>query len=188
MQRAFKLVAPVLALVFSNPLLAASYDVDPTHSFVQFKISHLGFSTLVGRFNTVTGNYSWDPAKPDSSAIEVTVDTTTIDTNHAERDKHLRSADFLNVGKFPTATFKSTGFKGDKSGGELSGELTLHGVTKPIVMTVSAVGEGTDPWGGYRSGFTGTMQLKRADFGISYDLGPAAEVMEMELFIEGTRK
>lgn len=167
---------------------AADYTIDPSHAFVQFRISHLGYSTLAGRFNTFEGGFTWDKANPATASVNVTIDTASIDTNWAERDKHLRGEEFLDVATFPKATFRSTRYTGDATGGRLEGALTLHGVTRPIVLEVKPVGEGEDPWGGYRAGFQATTTLKRSDFGISYDLGPAAETMAFDLFIEGIRK
>ncbi|WP_421869383.1 YceI family protein [Motiliproteus sp.] len=163
---------------------AADYELDPTHSFINFKTGHLGVSWLQGRFNDISGNFSWDADKPSNAMIDITINTASVDSNHAERDKHLRSDDFLDVKKYPTATFKSTGFDGKM----LNGDLTLHGVTKPISFEVTKVGEGKDPWGGYRAGFTGTYDLKRSEFGIDKNLGPAAEVIKLELNVEGIRK
>jgi polyisoprenoid-binding protein YceI len=168
--------------------LAAEYQVDVSHSFIQFRIKHLGFSVMVGRFNTFEGGFTWDKESPQGSAIEVAIDTTSVDSNWAERDKHLRGEDFLDVEKFPKASFKSTKYTGDATGGKLEGVLTLHGVSKPIALDVKAVGEGPDPWGGYRAGFEATTSIRRADFGIDYDLGPTAETMDFDLFIEGIRK
>ena len=168
---------------------AAEYRVDPTHSFVQFKISHLGYSWTVGTFDRISGDFTFDPAAgPAGQKISVEIDTASIDTGHAERDKHLRSADFLEVDKFPTATFVSTGYEGDANGGTMSGNLTLKGVTKPIAIAVTKVGEGKDPWGGYRAGFEGKMTLNRSDFGAGMSLGPASESMELLLLVEGIRK
>lgn len=156
---------------------------------MEFKISHLGFSTLSGRFNDISGTFTYAPDEGEAAqAISIVIPTASIDTNHAERDKHLRSDDFLNVEEYPEARFVSTGFTGDESGGVMSGDLTLHGVTKPIEIEVRKVGEGEDPWGGYRAGFIGTTTLNRNDFGISYDLGPAAETVDMTLMIEGVRQ
>lgn len=187
-QRLFSVAAAALLGSLAQGAMAAEYELDPAHSFVQFRISHLGFSTLVGRFNDISGNFDWDRADPGASQIDVVIDTASIDTKHAERDKHLRSDDFLHVDKYPQATFKSIKYNGDEQGGTLEGELTLHGVTQPITLDVKAIGEGDDPWGGYRAGFSGTTMLTRKDFGMGYDLGPAAETMEMHLFIEGVRQ
>lgn len=177
-----------VALGMSGAAMAAEYEIDPTHSFVEFKIQHLGYSWMYGRFNGVSGNFKYDAEKPADSAIDVVVDTTTIDTNHAERDKHLRSGDFLAVDKFPKASFKSTGYTGDANGGKLAGVLTVHGVEKPVEIDLKKVGEGADPWGGYRAGFVGTYTMTREDFGIDYDLGPASASLDLEIGIEGIKK
>ena len=170
------------------PITAAEYRVDPSHSFVQFRIQHLGFSWLYGRFNTIVGDFRHDPLNPAANEVRVEIDTASIDTNHAERDKHLREEDFLHVKKHATATFRSTRFTGNAEAGTLEGELTLNGVRKPIAIGLKKLGEGKDPWGGYRAGFIGTTSLRLKDFGINYNLGPASETMELELGIEGIRK
>ena len=167
---------------------AADYDIDTAHSFVEFRIKHLGYSWLYGRFNRFSGHFSYDADNPQASAISVSIDPASVDTNHAERDKHLRGTDFLDVTKYPDATFESTKYTGDAKSGTLEGMLTLHGVTRPISIQLEKLGEGSDPWGGYRAGFIGTTTLTRRDFGISYNLGPASESMELELGIEGVRK
>lgn len=168
--------------------VAADYNVDPGHSFIEFRIQHLGYSWLYGRFNTIKGEFSHDPANPGAATINLQIDPASVDTNHAERDKHIRSGDFLDVGKFPEASFKSTKYSGDENGGTLDGMLTVKGVTKPVSMKVKKLGEGPDPWGGYRAGFVGTMTLDRTVFGVDYNLGPASNTMEMELGIEGIKK
>jgi polyisoprenoid-binding protein YceI len=177
-----------LLLFLSTGVFAADYKIDLSHAFIQFKISHLGYSTLIGRFNDFEGTFSWDKDDPTSAAIEVNIKTSSIDSNWAERDKHLRGDDFLDVEQFPTAIFKSTSFSGDVSGGKLDGNLTLHGVTKPITLDVKYIGEGDDPWGGYRAGFSAAASLNRGDFDMSYNLGPSSESMTFELFVEGIRE
>ncbi|WP_419812337.1 YceI family protein [Bacterioplanoides sp.] len=170
---------------------AATYDIDTkgAHAFVQFKIKHLGYSWLLGRFNTFDGQFEYDASAPEKSAIKVNIETASIDSNHAERDKHLKGSDFLNVSKFPTSSFKSTGFKSTGEGeGIISGDFTLHGVTKNISFPVTLVGEGKDPWGGYRAGFEGKTTLKLSDYGITYNLGPASTHVEIELHVEGIRQ
>ena len=179
----------IAALLFAGGTVqAAEFKVDPAHSFVRFKIQHLGYSWMWGGFNDVDGAFSYDAADPGASTIDITIQTASVDTNHAERDKHLRSDEFLDVKNYPTATFKGTRFTPNGTGGRLEGELTLHGVTRPVVIDVEKIGEGPDPWGGYRAGFFGTTSLKRSDYGMSYDLGPASETMEFELGIEGIRE
>ena len=167
---------------------AAEYTVDLSHSFIQFRTKHLGMSWLPGQFNKFEGTMKYDPAAgPGAQSISITIDTTSVDTNWADRDKHLRSKDFLNVDKYPTATFKSTSYEGGADGGKLTGDLTLMGVTKSISFDVTKIGEGKDPWGGYRAGFEGKYNLKRADFGMGYNLGPAAEIVELHLMIEAIK-
>jgi len=171
--------------------LAADYAIDKQgqHAFVNFKISHLGYSWLYGTFKDFDGSFSFDAANPEASQVNVTLNTASVDTNHAERDKHIRSADFLNVDKHGTATFQSTSVKSTGEGtADISGDLTLNGVTKPVVIAAKFIGEGKDPWGGYRAGFEGTTTLKLKDFDISMDLGPASETVELILSVEGVRK
>ena len=177
-------------LVLSRGAVAAEYEIDieGMHASIQFRIIHLGYSVLTGRFNDFGGSFSWDKDNPGAASVNVTIKTASLDSNHAERDKHIREADFLDVEKFPEATFKSTKYDGDAGGGKLEGILTLHGVSKPITIDVAYIGEGDDPWGGYRAGFEGKITLRRSDFGMMYELGPKSDEMELDLFIEGVRK
>lgn len=175
-------------LSFSGALHATEYKIDTAgaHAFINFKIKHLGYSWLYGRFNEFEGRFNYDPAKPDASSVDVTIKTASVDSNHAERDKHLRGKDFLAVDKYPTATFTSTSFKALGDGkAELKGTLTLHGVSKPVTIAVSEIGGGKDPWGGYRQGFHGTTEIALKDFGIDFDLGPASQIVELTLDVEG---
>jgi polyisoprenoid-binding protein YceI len=190
--RPLTIAAPLALIAGLLPLgpaaLAADYTIDPAHSFVEFRAVHLGYSWLYGRFNVVSGEFSHDAANPAANKISVMVDTTTVDTRHAERDKHLRSGDFLEVEKFSTATFKSTGYEGTADSGKLTGELTVRGVTRPVSFEIQKMGEGPDPWGGYRAGFSGSYTLTRSDFGIDYNLGPKGTTVELTLGVEGIRK
>lgn len=179
--------AACIALLFtvSSAAMAANYQIDKKgqHAFVNFKVSHLGFSYIIGRFNDFDGSFTHDASNPSASSTEVVIQTKSIDTNHAERDKHLRSEDFFEVDKYPTITFKSTGYKAGSDGDKLMGDLTIRGITKPVTIDVHHVGEGEDPWGGYRSGFHGEVMLKAADFGLPDWVGD----VEVELNIEGVR-
>lgn len=164
-------------------------DVEGMHAFVHFKIKHLGYSWLYGGFNNFSGTFNYDEDKPQNTKLQITIDTASIDSNHAERDKHLRNADFLEVNKYPKATFTSTSYKTTEPGkGVMEGTFTLHGVTKNIKIDVEEVGAGDDPWGGYRRGFTGTTKLALKDYNIQKDLGPASQEVEMILAIEGVRQ
>jgi len=183
--------AIALGSMLSVSAHAADYQIDTrgAHASVSFKIKHLGYSWLLGRFNTFDGDFSYDTAAPEKSAIKIVIDTASLDSNHAERDKHLKGKDFLNVKEFPKAVFKSTGFEvKDDNNAVVTGNFMLHGVTKTISFPVEKIGEGNDPWGGYRAGFSGKTSLKLADYGISYDLGPASTHVEIELHVEGVRK
>ena len=170
---------------------AADYVIDTkgAHAFIQFHIKHLGYSWLVGRFNTFSGEFSYDEANPSASRVSVTIDTASIDSNHAERDKHLRNDEFLDVDQFPEARFVSTAYRelGDGKA-EISGDLTLHGVTRPITLDVTYIGAGNDPWGGYRRGFEGRTSFALADFDIQRNLGPASKEVYLWLGVEGIRK
>ena len=187
MIRAFALTLSLL-LGLSGQLHAAEYKIDTAgaHAFIQFKIKHLGYSWLYGRFDDFSGRFNYDPEKPEASSVNVEINTASLNSNHAERDKHLRGKDFLNVDKYPKATFVSTSFtlKGDGKA-ELKGKLTLHGVTKEISIDVTEIGGGKDPWGGYRQGFHGTTEFALKDFGIDYDLGPASRTVQLILDVEG---
>ena len=184
-------VAFGLALFAGAPAEAADYTIDSKgqHASVNFRVKHLGFSWLVGRFDTFNGTFSFDDAKPEISKVKVEIATTSVNTNHAERDKHLRSADFLDVTAHPTALFESTSIttKGDGKAA-IAGKLTLNGVTKDIVIDAERIGGGDDPWGGYRQGFSGKTTLALSDFAIKKDLGPASKSVELTLDVEGVRQ
>lgn len=188
------LLSTVLAagMLMTGPAAqAADYVVDSEgmHAAIQFRIQHLGYSWLYGRFNDFEGQFTYDEAAPENAQITVNIDPASIDSNHAERDKHLRSADFLDVKQFPEAGFKSTAYQPNGDGtGVLRGDLTLHGVTKPVEIEVTEIGAGDDPWGGYRRGFEGTTNIRLGDFNIPETLGPASTTVELTLGIEGIRQ
>nr|WP_298147781.1 YceI family protein [uncultured Pseudomonas sp.] len=179
------------ALLGAGQTLAADYAIDKQgqHAFVNFKISHLGYSWLYGTFKDFDGSFSFDDKNPEASKVKVSLNTASVDSNNAERDKHLRSADFLNVSEHPTATFESTSVKSTGEGtADITGNLTLNGVTKPVVIAAKFIGQGDDPWGGYRAGFEGSTMVKLKDFDIQKDLGPASQSVELIISIEGVRQ
>ncbi|UQY37083.1 YceI family protein [Pseudomonas fulva] len=191
LKKTFAALALGTALLGAGHAMAADYAIDKKgqHAFVNFKISHLGYSWLYGTFKDFDGSFTFDEKNPEASKVEVTLKTESVDTNHAERDKHIRSADFLNVSKNPTATFKSTSVKSTGEGtADITGDLTLNGVTKPVVIAAKFIGQGDDPWGGYRAGFEGSTKLKLKDFNIEKDLGPASQEVELIISVEGVRK
>ena len=183
-----------LSLGVIQPAQAAEHYVMDTakhHAFITFKISHLGFSWMLGRFDNFSGDFTYDPQHPENNAARVTIDVTSIDTNHAKRDKHLRSGDFFDVEHFPTATFVSTGYEDKGNGkGMLKGTFTLRGISKNIRIDVHQVGTGKDPWGGYRRGFEGRTTLHLSDYNMKKAamLGPVAENIELYLSFEGIRQ
>lgn len=191
MKKTFASLAFGGLLALTGSLQAADYVIDKEgqHAFINFKISHLGYSWLYGRFNDFDGTFTWDADKPADSQVQVTINTASVDSNHAERDKHLRSDDFLNVDKHPQATFKSTNVEmtGDDTA-NITGDLTLNGVTNPVVLDAKFLGEGDDPWGNYRAGFEGSTKLTLKDYNIKMDLGPASQEVELILTVEGIRQ
>ena len=187
----------LLALSLSSALFssamtnAADYQIDTkgAHASIQFKISHLGYSWLWGRFNDFDGTFSYDEKNKSAAKISMTVKTKSVDTNHAERDKHLRSNDFLNVKKYPQAKFVSTHYQADENGkGILTGNFTLHGVTKKVHLNIAQVGAGNDPWGGFRRGFEGTLRIALKDYGITKNLGSASAKLDLIISLEGIKQ
>lgn len=194
MKNAFRLAIATIATVAAvSTALAEEYVIDTKgmHAFVQFRVKHLGYSWLYGRFNNFSGNFSYDENDAAANRISVEIDTTSLDTNNAERDKHIRSADFLDAEQFPTATFESTAYAptGENTA-DLTGNLTLHGVTNEVVISVEHIGGGDDPWGGYRQGFEGRATIEPGDYGIDMvgQLGPDAGTVELMLTVEGIRQ
>ncbi|WGI23809.1 YceI family protein [Halomonas alkaliantarctica] len=189
---AFASAIAAVALVPLSQAQAADYQIDTEgqHAFVQFKISHLGFSYILGSFEEFEGQFAYDPEDLDASSAEIEVQVDSLTSNHAERDRHILSDDFLNASEFPTATFTSTGFESTgENEGVLTGDLTLHGETQEIEMPVTLLGEGDDPWGNYRAGFEGSTTLTLGDYGI--DMSDFPESMhELELYVtfEGIRQ
>lgn len=180
-----------LASTLTTGAQAADYVIDTqgAHASINFRVSHLGYSWLEGRFNEFGGEFSYDADNPAAATISVDINPASVDSNHAERDKHLRGDDFLAVKSYPAASFQSTAFMPNDDGtAVLKGNLTLRGVTKPVELAVTKIGEGADPWGGYRAGFSATTEFRMKDFGITKNLGPASETVYMELHVEGIRK
>jgi len=180
----------LMMIVFSTSSMAENYVIDTkgAHASINFQIPHLGYSMLVGRFDDFSGSFVYDEKNPSASSVEVEIKTASINSNHAERDKHLRGSDFLDVSKYPTAKFVSTSYTETDGKGVLKGDLTLHGVTKPVSIEVTQIGAGADPWGGFRRGFEGRTSLTLADFNINYNLGPASKAVELVLHVEGIRQ
>ena len=149
---------------------AAEYTIDLSHSHVNFKVKHLAISTVSGRFTDFSGTFQFDPDKMSEASGSVKINVASIDTDIADRDKHLRSADFFDVEKYPEMTFTSSSVTViDASNFELTGDLTLHGVTKPVTLKVEYGGMIKDPWGKTRVAFTAEGKLKRSDYGLTWN-------------------
>jgi polyisoprenoid-binding protein YceI len=146
------------------------YEIDPTHSSVHFSVRHLMVSNVRGEFTKVTGTIQFDPQNPANSSVKATIDATSISTRDEQRDAHLKGADFLDVEKFPTITFQSKQAEAHGDGGKVTGDLTIHGVTREITLDVEGPGqEINDPWGKQRIGASATAKLSRKDFGLTWN-------------------
>jgi polyisoprenoid-binding protein YceI len=175
------------------PVRAADYKIDPDHSTVGFKIRHL-IGKVNGRFDKYTGTFAYDPQNLKAFKASATIDATSINTNVGKRDDHLRSADFFDVQKFPTLSFLSTSVvSSDKNKIKLRGDLTIHGVTKPVILDVEILGTIKDPWGNERASLVGTTTINRTDFGLTWNKVIEAgklmvgEEVEITLEIEGVK-
>ena len=147
-----------------------TWKIDPIHSSVEFSVRHLMISTVKGRFADVSGTVTTDDSNPGKGDVDVTIGVASIDTREAQRDAHLRSADFFDVERFPTLTFRSSRIESGKDGSlTLVGELTIRGVSKEIALDVVSEGRAKDPWGGERAGFNATAKIKRGDFGLTWN-------------------
>jgi polyisoprenoid-binding protein YceI len=183
------LVAAVLFLAIAvAPAAADNYSIDPMHTSAYFKIGHLGLSWVYGRFNDVVGDFVIDAADPAKSTFTLTIKTESVDTGNAKRDVHLRSPDFFNAKEFPLITFKTTGAKAVAGGYDVTGDLTMHGVTKSITVPLRGGRTAEFPKGAQRTGFTAELVLRRGDFGMDRLVGPVGEEVYVALSFEGVKK
>lgn len=191
MNHFFSIALTVGLSVLSMPAFSAPYQLDASHGEVGFAVKHLMISTVKGAFDKKEGSFDFDEKKGELSNVVAKIDMASVNTREPKRDDHLRSPDFFDVKKFPTMEFKSTGnviLKKDKKA-TLKGELTLHGVTKPINLDVVYTGSANDPWGNQRVGFKATGKIKRDEFGVSWnktlDKGGAVVGNEVEISLDG---
>lgn len=146
------------------------YQIDSAHSSAQFTVRHMMISNVRGDFTKVSGSIAYDPADAANSTVEATIDAASIDTRDAQRDGHLKSADFFDVEKYPTLTFRSTAIAADHGEWKVTGDLTIHGVTRETVLRVEGpTPEAKDPWGNARIGATATAKINRKDFGLTWN-------------------
>jgi polyisoprenoid-binding protein YceI len=182
-----------LAVVLPCVVLARAradekYGVDLMHSSVSFKIQHLGLTWVHGRFNDFSGNFTIDKEDPSRSTFELTIKTASVDTNNAKRDGHLKSPDFFNANQYPTITFKSTAVKAVAGGYAVTGNLTLHGVTKQVTFTLEGGKTAEFPKGVTRIGFSTDLTLKRSQFEMNKMVGPLGDEVRVSIGIEGIKK
>lgn len=191
MKKLFLLAVVVAGAIW--PVTAATYKVDADHSSVIFKVRHL-LSKVTGRFNKYEGTFDYDPANLSTFKASATIDASSIDTNTAKRDEHLRSADFFDVAQFPTLSFvskKVSQIKGTT--GKLSGDLTIHGVKKSVVFDLEFMGVAKDPWGNERASVVAVTKINRGDFGLTWNQAIetggvlVGEEVEIILEIEGLK-
>jgi len=147
-----------------------TWTIDPSHSTVEFVAKHMMITTVKGRFAELEGTIVADEANIGDSTVEVTMQAASLDTRSEQRDAHLRSPDFLDVETYPTVTFRSTRIEGTKDEFQLTGDLTIRGVTRPITLDVTFEGEGKDPWGGTRASFSAKGKFDRRDFGLTWNV------------------
>jgi len=182
--------AAVAACALPAVATAATWDLDPAHSSVQFSVRHLMVSNVRGEFGKLSGNVQGDEADPTHAKLEAEIDAASVNTRIEKRDTHLRSADFLDVAKYPKITFVSTKIEPGSAGHvKVSGDLTLHGVTRPVVLDVEGpTPEMKDPWGKTRAGAQATTKINRKDFGIAWnqtlDAGGVAVGDELTITID----
>jgi polyisoprenoid-binding protein YceI len=170
------------------------WDIDVGHSAIHFWVRHLVISKVHGRFARWSGAIELDPQDLTRASVEVKIDAASIDTQVADRDTHLRSADFLDVAKYPELAFRSTKIEKAGSGYRVLGELTIHGVTKPVTLEAEFAGTAKDPWGNERAGFSAKTSLDRREFGLTWNAALEAggvlvgEKVEISVELEAVKK
>lgn len=148
-----------------------TYQIDPQHSAAQFKVRHMMIANVKGEFDKVSGTVDFDPANLAAAKIDAVIDVASVSTRETDRDNHLKSADFFDVAKFPQITFKSTSVAKGGDGYKVDGDLTIHGVTKPVTLAVESVSdEIKDAWGFMRRGLEATTEIDRRDFGLVFNI------------------
>jgi polyisoprenoid-binding protein YceI len=190
MKKYFVVLLACLALAIPAIAGAATYQLDPVHSSIQFKIRHLTVSNVTGTFNKIKGSATMEGEDPATLKVQVAIEASSVDTGNEKRDQHLKTPDFLDVAKYPTITFVSKKVvKGDPGKMKITGDLTIHGVTREITVDLEGpTSEVTDPWGGFRRGATGTARIDRRDFGITWntalDSGGMLVGNEVTIYVE----
>lgn len=187
--------AAVVALIVGLGLLpvvcraADAYKVDPVHSTVLFGLKHMGVGYIFGRFDEISGTVQVDEQNAAGLVFDVQVKAESVDTNNAKRDQHLKGPDFFNVKEFPAIAFKSREVKpGEGQSFMVTGDLTLHGVTRPLTVKLDRVGSGKDPTGAFRTGFVASFTIKRSDFGMKFMPEAIGDDVRLTVAFEGVRQ
>jgi polyisoprenoid-binding protein YceI len=191
MSRSLSALVVAIALFATLPAAAQdTWQLDPAHCSAQFSVRHLGISTVRGAFTKLTGAVQYDPAAPGKSSLAATIEATSVDTRVEMRDNDLRSANFLDVQKYPTITFQSKKVEAAGAGKlKVTGDLTVHGVTKEVALDVDGpTPPMKDPWGNLRMGASATTKINRMDFGVSGRPGVVGDDITITLDIEMTRQ
>ncbi len=181
-------VSVIFVAVSAGSAVADDYTLDGMHTSVSFKASHLGLSWTHGRFNDVRGGFRIDPADPGKCAFSLAIKTESVDTGNAKRDEHLRTPDFFNVKQFPTLTFESTEVKPIKDGYQVTGNLTLHGVTRSVTFPLVGGRKAEFPKGVQRTGYSTELSIKRSEFGMDKMIGAVGDEVFISISFEGTKK
>jgi len=179
----------LLLLPFTMIYADGNYKLDPTHTYPNFTINHLGFSTMHGRFGSTKGKFSMD-RKANKGSVELIIDAASINTGFKKRDDHLRSPDFLNVAEFPEITYKSTSVKFEgETKATIIGDLTIMGTTKPVTLKVNNISCGPNPFNKKPTcGFNATGSMKRSDFGLNYGLPAIGDELTLSIEAEGIKQ
>jgi len=181
-------LATVLAIGSGTRATAEDYVIDAVHSGVTFQISHLGLSWIHGRFNEFGGNFTIDSSDPTKSSFTLNIKPDSVDSNNSKRDEHLKSPDFFNVKQFPALSFASTSVKPIEGGYEVTGDLTLHGETKPVTFSLKGGRSAEFPKGVQRTGYSTQLVLKRSDFGVGKPNPALGDEVYVAISFEGTKK
>jgi polyisoprenoid-binding protein YceI len=182
------LVVALIGAFVLSANAADTFKVDPVHSFVLFSVQHLGVANTYGRFNDISGTVVFDKDNPSKSSVELSVPIESLDTNNSIRERSLKSPDFFNVKQFPTMTFKSTKVEGSGETLKVSGDITIHGVTKSLTVDFKKGGEGKGVFGEWRGGGETRFTIKRSDFGMNFELGEVGDEVTIILSLEGVKK
>ena len=186
--------AIVIIATLASQARADNYMIDASHTSIIFGVSHLGYSFTYGRFNKLNGSFNLNPSNPASSSFQLNIDASSIDTNDAKRDQHLKGPDFFNTSQFPVISFQSTAVTTsvDKEDGKtvynVTGNLTMHGQTKPVTLPLKMLGEGKGPYGNHRAGFYCNTKLKRTAFGMTNMVPSIGDDVAITISFEGIRK